>query len=100
MRTGVVRGGEGTHHELSWLNGLDRAADFLDESAVFMPHRCGSGNWLQTSVRPEVRSTHARQRQADQGIGRFYDFRILTLLEAHIKWAVKNRSSHHVLLLV
>ena len=38
VRAGVVGSRERADHELARLHGFDRAADFFDEAAVFVPH--------------------------------------------------------------
>src|SRR6266550_626985 len=41
MRTGVVGSGKRADDELAWLDRPDRAADLLDDAAVFVTHRRG-----------------------------------------------------------
>src|SRR6266404_2451844 len=43
---------------------------------------------------PQVRPTHARGRDRDNGIRRLDDGWRFALLEAHVVWAVENSSTH------
>src|SRR6266849_982799 len=58
--TGVVGREKRTDHELTWLNGFHLASDLLDDAAVLVPHRGWLGDWLDATIRPQVRSAHAR----------------------------------------
>src|SRR5207237_1685866 len=55
--TGVVGSGERADDELPGLDRPHRAADLLDDAAVFMPHRRGSVDRLKPAVRPSLLPT-------------------------------------------
>ncbi len=96
MGTRVVRCGERTDHELPRFDGLDRAADLFDKTAVLVPHRRRAVDRLQAPVRPKVRSANARRRHAEHRVSRFDNLRCLTIFEPNVAWSVKNCSSHSV----
>ena len=90
MRAGVVGEAEGPDNELARADGPDGAADFLDETAIFMAHGHGLCNLVQAAKRPEVRPTNAGRRQANDGVGGFEDFRLGNLLTTHVARSMKN----------
>jgi hypothetical protein len=52
VRAGVIGGDEGADNELSRLDGLDVAANLLDEAAVLMPYRGRLGDRVDAAVGP------------------------------------------------
>src|SRR5437016_3373132 len=94
--TGVVGGEERTDDELSALDGSDLAADFLNDAAVFMPHRGRLDDRADAAVWPQVRTANAGGRDPDDGICRLEDRRLVALLEAHVARCVQHSSSHRL----
>src|SRR5205823_6105582 len=91
---GVVAGHEAADHELAGLDGGDGAADLLDDAAVLVTDRPGLSDRIDAAVGPQVRSADACGHRADDGVGRFDDYRVGALLIAHITRGMKNSSSH------
>jgi hypothetical protein len=96
MRAGIVGDAKRTDDELAGTHALDRAADFLDNAAIFMAHRHGSGHFVQAAERPKIGPAYASGRQADDGIGRLQDFGLRNLLATHLARAVKHGGFHEV----
>src|SRR5438128_2223872 len=94
--TSVVRRGEGADHKLSRLDGLHRAANFLDNAAVLVPHRRRLGNRVDSAVWPQVRTAHASSRVPDNCIRRLQDRRYVTLFETQIARTVEHSASHNL----
>src|SRR5215472_3325526 len=98
MGTGVVGGREGAYHELTRLDGCDRAADFLDDTAILVSHRRRAVDGLQAPVRPEVRSTNAGCRKTKDRIRWRDDFRVLAVFEPDVTGSVQNCTFHGCIL--
>ena len=94
MRTGVVRDAEGTHDELTRLDGLDGTADFDHHAAIFMAHVHGLADLVQPAIGPEIGAADAGRRKHDDGVGQVNDLGFGDLLAADVAWAIKNRSEH------
>src|SRR5207302_5612950 len=92
--TGVVGRGERADDELPRLDRPHRAADLLDDAAVFVPHWRWTLDRLKPPIRPQVRPAHARERNSDDGIGRLDDLRRLAILESDVARTIKDCSSH------
>jgi hypothetical protein len=58
VRAGVVGQAEGTDHELPRLDRLYIASDFFDDTAVFVAHVHGLLHFIDTAIRPEVRTAN------------------------------------------
>jgi hypothetical protein len=91
---GVVGREERADDELARPDRPDRAADFLDDAAIFVPHRCRRGDRLKAAIGPKIGATHAGRRDLDDGVGRLDDPGQVAFLEAHIARAVKDGSLH------
>src|SRR5437588_2161251 len=81
---GVVRSEERPDDELARLDRRDGAADRFDDADVLVAHRRGRLHGLNTSVRPQVRAADAGSGEANDGVGRLDDGRVLALLEPKV----------------
>ena len=68
-----------------------RSPDLFDVAAVFVAHR---GNPIDAAVGPQVGAAHAGRREAQDGVGGFYNRWVGALLETHVAGAVKHGSLH------
>ena len=87
MRAGVVGEDEGTDDELTRLYRLDVVADLDDHATIFMAHRHGLIDIVESPVGPEIRAAYAGSRQADDSVAWPEDFRLVALFDADIAGA-------------
>ena len=81
MRAGIVGKAE-SRRQIARTHGCDRAADFLDDAAIFVTHRHRRGDGVQTPERPEIGTADATRREPDDRVGRLLDFRLGDLFAA------------------
>src|SRR5438445_12185892 len=93
---GVVGREERTDDELAAFNGFDRTSKLLDRAAILVPHWGWLGDWLDSAIRPQVRTAHTRRRDSDDGVRRLDDFGIVSLLEAYVARSVEDSSLHRL----
>ena len=97
MRAGIVGEAEGADDELTRSHGRDRAADFLDDAAIFVTHRHRRVDGVQTPERPEIGTADAARRKPDDGVGRLLDFRLGDLFAANVAGAIKHCCEHVII---
>jgi hypothetical protein len=81
---GVVGGEERADHELAGFDGVDVAADLVDNTGVLVAHGGWPVDGLDPPVGPQVRAAHAGRGEPDDRVGRFGDLRIGVLFDADI----------------
>src|SRR5438067_2456098 len=91
---GVVRGKEGSDDELAGLDRRDGLPDCLHDPDVLVPHGGRPVDRLDASVRPEVGAADARRWEADDGIGRVDDGRVVASFHAYVTRSVEDGCSH------
>src|SRR5262249_48484792 len=91
---GVVAGEERADDELPGLDGVDVAADLLDDADVLVPHRGWPVDRLDAAVGPQVGAAHAGGGEADDRVGGLFDRRVVAVLDADIARGVEDDSSH------
>src|SRR5271166_4861398 len=80
MRAGVVGNAEGANDELAWPNRGHRAADLLDDAAIFVAHGHRGTDFVQAAEGPEVRPADAARREPDDRVRRMEDLGLGYLL--------------------
>ena len=95
---GVVGGPERADDEVANLDGAHRGTNFFDDADVFVAHHLVVDR-LGAAVRPQVAAADARRRQADDGIGRLDDPRILAVFDPDVPRTVHDYLTHRSVLL-
>src|SRR6185312_14445296 len=94
MRARIIGGKEGADDELARLDCSDRAADLLNDSAIFMPHRCRTVDRVQSAVGPQIGPADAGCRRPDDCIRRLDNLRRAAFLKAYVAGSVENCAFH------
>ena len=90
---GVVGDDERSDDEVARLERLHRVADLLHDADVLVAHqRVVDG--LDAAVGPQVGPADAGRGQADDGVGRLDDPRVLSLLDSDVTGSVHHNSTH------
>ena len=90
---GVVGRDERSNNELARLDIADAAADFFDDTDVFVTHGCVV-DVVDAAVRPEIRTADARRRQPDDRVRRADDVGVVAVFDAHVAWSMHHHATH------
>jgi hypothetical protein len=95
---GVVRSPEGADHEVADPDGVDLGPDLFDDADVLVAHHLVVDRF-GAAVGPQVAAADAGRRQADDGVGRLDDLRVVAVLDSDVPGAVHDYLTHRGALL-
>lgn len=95
----VVRGDEGSNHEIAGLDVLDLSPNFFNDADVFVSHKAILNLAIEAAVGPQAGTAHARQLHLDDGVRRSFERWIRAFDDADVSGFVHDYCAHNDFLL-